>query len=248
MQKSRLSERIDNALYPYRAEYNRIVNPWLANGAFGATYPALVTETYHYVKHSCELMELAREKTDPKRTALRSFWDKHIKEEFGHEEWALNDLVSLGYNRVDILKSDPLSETIELVGSQMYLIQCVTPVALVGYAYMMESKPPNLEFLKAVQSTYSISPQAMTFLLGHADADIAHAKELRDIVDTLVESEHEARAATSSAVLGLAHINRMLLRIRMGQFLSIQPLPISEQYLDVRLVSGELSIGVGTLQ
>jgi pyrroloquinoline quinone (PQQ) biosynthesis protein C len=240
MSKIRCSDQIDLALRRYRDEYNVIVNAWLCDeGTFGVTYPAFLTETYHYVRSSCGLMDLAKQGTASDRVALRNFWDKHIREELGHEEWALNDLEVLGYNRMDAVRSDPLAETVALIGSQLYLIEFVSPVALLGYAYMMESKPPNQQFLEAMQDTFAIPAAAMSFLIGHGDADIAHREELREIVDTLVEGESEERALVSSAVFGLSHINRMLQRIRSGHYTSIRPLPVLP-VRDGRFVDGWL--------
>jgi len=56
---SKFSAELEAKLAPYRAEYQRIVNGWLESGAFGLTYPALLVETFHYVKHSCSLMSQA---------------------------------------------------------------------------------------------------------------------------------------------------------------------------------------------
>jgi hypothetical protein len=221
-----LSQEIDRALVPYRLEYDAIVESWMCTeGTFGFAYPAFLVETYHYVRHSCELMRSAWEGIGRDRSELRNYLEQHIEEERGHEQWVLNDLENLGYQREAVTQSLPLSETIELIGSQMYVVRHIQPAGLVGYVYMMESRPPNHAFLRALQAAYSIPSSAMTFLAGHGDADIVHSQELRDVLNHLLSRSLEGSAARTSAVLGLANINRLFFRLKSGEFISADPVP-----------------------
>ena len=228
-QPAQLSEEIEDALAVYRQEYFEIVSGWMGeDGTFGVSYPAFLVETFHYVKHSCELMAAARARLAPQRVELRAYLEQHIEEERGHEEWVLNDLERLGYDRDAVVASQPLAETISMIGSQMYVVNCLRPAGLVGYVYMMESRPPNAGLLRALQETYSIPPDAMTFLSRHGETDIGHAQELRHVLNTLIDRDLEGAAAKVSAVLGLACVNRIFMRLRMGRFVATHPLMLNE--------------------
>jgi hypothetical protein len=223
----KLAEEIERTLAPYRQEYDRVVNGWMGDdGTFGYAYPAFLVETYHYVKCSCQLMRAAWTRLDARRAELRRYFEKHIEEERGHEEWVLEDLARLGYDREVVIGSQPLAETIEMIGSQMYIVEYLRPAGLLGYVYVMESRPPNADFLCALRQAYSIPSDAMTFLSRHGEADIVHSQELREILDTL-DRVTEGPVAKVSAVLGLAHVNRMLLRLRTGGFVTTYPSPLA---------------------
>src|SRR5207237_764368 len=108
----------------YRAENREILNEWIERGTFGITYKSFLIETYHYIKHSCPLMRAANARLagNPK---LKAYMTRHIAEETGHDQWVLNDLEQLGVDRVEAQSSPPLHETMNLIGSQLYVIQCL---------------------------------------------------------------------------------------------------------------------------
>jgi Iron-containing redox enzyme len=223
LERNWLSDSVERALDSYWAEYDAIVNEWLVNGTFGVTYPALLVETFHYVKHSCSLMELACARLGHEHIALRQYLTKHIAEETGHQNWVLNDLEALGYDRTMVRQSEPLAETINLIGSQLYVINYLHPAGLLGYVYLMESRPPDRRMLEAVQECFSISSRAMSFLTRHGEEDIRHRRELKDVLDSCIEGDIEQEATITSAVMGLANINRIMLRIRSGKYNSARP-------------------------
>lgn len=140
---------------------------------------------------------------------------------------ALDDLEKLGYDRKVVAASRPLAETINLIGSQLYVINYLHPAGLLGYVYLMESTPPNdtsLAFLEA----YGVRPDAMTFLSRHGQADQRHSRELRTMLDTHFIGSRMREAAITSAVLGLAGINRLLARVRRGNYVNWFPERITD--------------------
>lgn len=218
----KFSEELESKLSPYRDEYRLVVNGWLAGGTFGVTYPALLVETFHYVKHSCSLMSRACARLGHDRLPLQAYFAKHIAEEVGHEEWVLDDLEALGYDRREVEASRPLPETVGLIGSQLYVIDYVHPAGLLGYVYLMESTPPN-ELSLAFLEAYGIGPGATTFLRRHGETDQRHSRELGEMLDLHFGEPQLREAATLSAVIGLSCINRLLRRVRSGNYVSHLP-------------------------
>ncbi len=180
----RVSE-LERELAPLREEYRGIVNPWLVDGLFHVTYPALLVETYHYVKHSCSLMSHACARLAPEEVTLQRYLAHHIAEEVSHEQWVLDDLETLGYNRGEVGESLPLPETISMIGSQLYVINYLDPKALIGYVYVMESMPPGKNLFEYLEAA-GIPRKAMSFLVNHGDADIVHRQELEAYADRVI--------------------------------------------------------------
>jgi pyrroloquinoline quinone (PQQ) biosynthesis protein C len=199
------------------------VNGWLREGTFGITYPALLLETFHYVKHSCALMDRAHDRLGPADETLRAYLRQHRAEETGHEAWLLDDLAALGYDRAEAANSLPLAETMSMIGSQLYVIDYLHPAGLIGYVYVMESKPPTELFLSVLHEQFGVPRQAMMFLARHGEADIVHREELRDILDTCFADPNARRAALASATLGLSCVVRLFERLRAGEYLDPCP-------------------------
>jgi hypothetical protein len=218
----KFSEELESRLTPYRDEYRLVVNGWLAGGTFGVTYPALLVETFHYVKHSCSLMSQACARLGHDALPLQTYFAQHIAEEVGHEEWVLDDLEALGYDRREVEASRPLPETVSLIGSQLYVIDYLHPAGLLGYVYLMESTPPN-ELSLAFLEAYGIGPRATTFLRRHGETDQRHSRELREMLDLHFREPRLREAATLSAVIGLSCINRLLRRVRSGNYVDHFP-------------------------
>ncbi|GAC1571130.1 MAG: hypothetical protein NVS3B7_00820 [Candidatus Elarobacter sp.] len=230
------SGELESHLRPLRERYNAVVNGWFAEGTFGITYPALLVETYHYVRHSCALMDRARELLTPEFAGLREYLAVHRAEECGHEQWLLDDLGALGYRRAEVMASQPLAETVALVGSQLYVIDFMHPAGLLGYVYVMESKPPTPTWLERIRLEAGVPSEAMTFLARHGEADLVHRRELAEILDAHFADPAARRAALAGATFGLSNVATLFERLRHGDFLltwpSLHPSP-NEGYLHV---------------
>jgi len=67
----------------------------------------------------------------------------------------------------------------------------------------------------------------MTFLIGHGGADVEHKRELIHVLDTFFIEAHLREAALTSAVIGLSKMNRLLERIRSGNYDNWLPVLLS---------------------
>lgn len=220
------STEVEVRLAPHREAFNATLNGWLGDGTYGITYPAFLLETFHYVKHSCALLDRARDRLGPQDETLRAYLQQHRAEETGHEAWLLDDLAVLGYDRAEAARSMPLAETVAMIGSQLYVIDYLHPAGLIGYVYVMESRPPTEALLTFLHEQFGVPREAMTFLARHGEADLVHREELREILDTCFTDPHARRAAISSATLGLSSVVRLFERLRTGDYLDPCP-PLS---------------------
>lgn len=141
---------------------------------------------------------------------LVPYFEKHIVEEEGHDEWVLDDLGVLGINRKDVLSGIPPADTATLTGSQYYYIEEVHPVAMTAYQAVVEGSPPRAEFLDEIVARTSIPKEALGSFYKHARIDLHHRADLWATLDSLpLQPWH-------TALLG---INAMLVTEQLACFL-----------------------------
>jgi hypothetical protein len=194
-----------------------------ARNRFTTTSWSLVFAAGGHAGPQSDLMDYARARLDPNRLDVRSYLARHSDEELGHDDWALDDLEHLGINRSQALSTTPLHETINLIGSQLYVITYLHPIGLLGYMYALESQPPTNDLLTFLRETFDIAPEAMSYLIRHAEEDVAHKRELEYMVNNHVLHSREREAVTISATTALADVNRWAARLRSGDYATCLP-------------------------
>ena len=130
----RFSDQLDKKLSAYLVKRGGLWSALTASDKFRELYPHLLVQTYHYVKHSCPLMELALSSLNhPSYATVAHYLRHHISEENGHDEWLLSDLERLGYPKASAVCALPLRAIVAMVGSQLYIIKEIHPIGLLGY-------------------------------------------------------------------------------------------------------------------
>ena len=142
-------------------------------------------------------MELAE--TDPLAASTAKYLKHHTEEESHHDEWLLDDLVTLGMDRATILQGNPSANIARLVGAQYCWIRHAHPAALFGYLAVIEGNPPLAEHLDEIQSRTGYPPDAFRCLRLHAADDIEHLNELRSTITDLPLSHSDAALISTSA-------------------------------------------------
>lgn len=140
---------------------------------------------------------------DPVSMPLAAYLEKHIMEEKDHDEWFLEDLEVLGWDRSTILSRPPSSTVAALVGAQYYWVLHYHPVALLGFLTSLESHPPTRELIDELIVRTGHSPRAFRTLIEHADLDPHHEKELYELIDALPLTREQ------SEVLGLSGMHTL---------------------------------------
>jgi heme oxygenase-like protein len=140
---------------------------------------------------------------DPVATPLAHYLEGHIVEEKDHDEWFLEDLEVLGWNRSTVLTRPPSSTVASMVGAQYYWVLHYHPVALLGFLTALESHPPSRPLIDELISRTGHSPKAFRTLIAHADLDPNHEAELNSLLDGLKLTPEQ------SAVLGLSGMHSL---------------------------------------
>ena len=167
-------------------------------------YPEYLVRMHWIVRASVPLMEAARTRGeaiaahDPTAAAVAAYFERHIDEELRHDEWLLEDLDALGWDRAQVLERVPSPAVAGVVGAQYYWIFHYHPVALLGYTTLLEGYPPGPEDVELLMARTGLGADAFRTMRGHAELDPGHAEELFEAIDSL------SLTPGQSAVLGLS--------------------------------------------
>ena len=71
------------------------------------TYQAFLTEAYHHVKHTVPLLMACGARLPDRLDWLRGAIVHYVEEEYGHQEWILNDLQNCGIDKDLIRHGNP---------------------------------------------------------------------------------------------------------------------------------------------
>jgi heme oxygenase-like protein len=165
-------------------------------------YPQYLFGCYCVARASVPLMEATRDHAlsmdgDPGLVTLAAYLDRHIIEERGHDEWFLEDLEVLGWDRSTVLTRPPPLSVATMVGTQYYWALHYHPVALLAFLIALESNPPSRELIDELIELTGHDSKSFRTLVEHADLDQHHQEELYQLLDELPLTKEQ------SAVLGL---------------------------------------------
>jgi hypothetical protein len=104
-------------------------------------YVQFLVQTYHYVKFTPTSLRLAAERlqghSNPLYKSLRERFREHEAEEEGHDQWVLNDLISLGQNPDIVQRISPCDEIDAYNAYSRFVVKSSNAVAILGQAYML---------------------------------------------------------------------------------------------------------------
>src|SRR5690349_19586803 len=168
-------------------------------------YPKFLFQNHSVIRCSVPLMKAAAEQcekkleTDPIAEGMLAYFRKHIPEETGHDDWVLDDLETLGYQREEVLKRIPSPSAAALAGAQYYWIRHVHPVALLGFIAVLEGTPPDVEFFEETADRIGVPRRAFSNLLLHGKLDPQHRDDLDRTLDALpLTDEHHSLMGISA--------------------------------------------------
>ena len=109
---------------------------------------------------------------------VRSYYIQHLSEERSHDKWLTEDLATVGVSPQAIHWG-----AARLVGTQLYLIEYVSPVALLGYMAILECRPFPLEYIEKLEAIHG--PALLRCMRFHAIHDVDHGADLLDVIEKL---------------------------------------------------------------
>jgi hypothetical protein len=188
---------------------------FLTHPSLSRLFPEYLFRLYCAVRAVVPLMDTARARalamagSCPVAALLVPYLSHHIAEETGHDEWLLEDLEVLGLGRSEVLSRPPARTVAALVGSQYYWVLHAHPVALLGYATVVEGSPVKVEALEYLASA-GIPREALRTLYLHAELDIDHGAEAARFLDSLPLTVEQLRLIGLSAMHSVEHLSLVI--------------------------------------
>lgn len=166
-----------------------IVERSVSQGASRETYLAFLTEAYHHVKHTFPVLALSASLT--KDNALREALAEYMKEEFGHEEWILDDIRRMGGDSAAVAASKPRLACRVMVANVYYAVQWESPYAVLGMVHVLEGLSVLLaeKLAGALKSRFgSTSDEGFSYLRTHGALDVEHTAMFQKLINSFKDA------------------------------------------------------------
>jgi pyrroloquinoline quinone (PQQ) biosynthesis protein C len=167
----------------------------LAGDITRAQYVAFLKEAYFHVKQTVPLLMACGSRLTDDREWLRAAVAHYIDDEYGHENWILNDIRACGVD-ADLIRNDEPSRATELMVSYAWdTIQRRDPIGFFGMVYVLEGTSVALatQAANTLQTSLNLPKEAFSYLLSHGSIDQEHVQFLESLLNRF---EHPADHAT----------------------------------------------------
>jgi hypothetical protein len=208
-------EQLDQIIARERAWLDFTVLRFLGHPALLRVFPEYLIGVYHAMHTAGALMEAARLRSIalapecPVADRLVGYWTRHMEEEAGHDLWMWEDLPVVGIDRERDLADPPVPEIAELLGTVHFWILHTHPVAALAYFYVIERSPPTERWLDWMVQSASVPRDALRTFYRHATIDIAHGRELEELIDSLPLTLAHQQLLALSATTVVRHLARI---------------------------------------
>lgn len=182
-------------------------------------FPEFLFMMHSVIRSSVSLINAAAEsaesraETDPVCRKIAAYYRSHALEEMHHDEWLLEDMTSIGMERVEVLRRLPSPAVASLVGAQYYWALHVHPVSLLGYLAVLEGNPPSAKQLSGYRTKKGIPAKGLRTMVKHARLDPHHRDEIFAQIDELPLTGNLSELMAHSAFHTIEQISRALQEI-----------------------------------
>ncbi|AZE11406.1 MULTISPECIES: TenA family transcriptional regulator [Pseudomonas] len=167
------------------------------------SYRAFLAQAYYHVRHTVPLMMACGARLPLRLEWLRKAVCEYIEEEYGHEQWVLDDIEACGGDRDEVRNGRP-SLPIELMVSFLYdLIARDNPVGLFGMVNVLEGTSIALATHAAgsIRQRLGLPETAFSYLSSHGSLDVEHMQTYRRLMNTLDDPADQAAVIHASKVV-----------------------------------------------
>ena len=169
------------------------------------SYTAFLTEAYHHVKHTVPLLMACGARLPERLEWLREAIAEYIEEEYGHQEWVLNDIAACGADKEAVRHGTPHMST-ELMVAYVYdRIARHNPVSFFGMVNVLEGTSIALATQAAgiIQDRLQLPSQAFSYLNSHGSLDLEHIEFFKKLMNRLDNDDKAAVVHTAKVVYRL---------------------------------------------
>ena len=157
-------------------------------------YIAFLTQAYYHVSHTVPLLMSAGSRLPASHEAIRGAIAEYIDEEYGHQEWILNDIQACGGDAESVRNGTPGIPIEMMVAWLYYRIERVNPMSIFGMVQVLEGTSVSIATAIAaqVERTLGLPEQATTYLRSHGELDQGHLKFFASLMDTVTDEADQA--------------------------------------------------------
>jgi pyrroloquinoline quinone (PQQ) biosynthesis protein C len=174
-------------------------------------YAAYLRETYFYTREDPQKQATATARFRGADREMVKYFLRHALSEVGHDQMALNDLATIGFDTSPIPAEEPLPATIAMTGFAYYAIHYRQPISYLGWLYFLEFLPTSSGGgIAAALTRIGVPETAMTFLDEHRTVDTQHNKLMRIYADHMIRTHGDlAEVAYAMTVTGALFANML---------------------------------------
>lgn len=173
-------------------------------GRLGLTsYLAFLGQAYHHVKHTVPLLMACGAALPERLEWLREAIAEYIEEEYGHQEWILNDIRACGGDAEAVRRATPNLPT-ELMVSYVYdRIQRHSPVSFFGMVNVLEgtSVAVATQAAERIRESLGLPAQAFSYLTSHGSLDLEHIEFFRKLMNRLDNADDQTAVVHTARVV-----------------------------------------------
>jgi long-subunit acyl-CoA synthetase (AMP-forming)/heme oxygenase len=166
----------------------------VANGRVGLEgYGYFLSQAYQHVKHTVPLMMACGARLPERLEFVREALVEYIEEEYGHQEWILDDLNAIGWDGEKV-RASQADTPIALMVSYLYdQIERHNPMALFGMVFVLEGSSIELAtpLARQLQAQLKLPDHAFHYLYSHGELDKDHFEFFRKLMDRIEEPEDQ---------------------------------------------------------
>lgn len=188
-------EQLVDATREARDEFLQI--PALQRGVEGKfslqTYLAFLEQAYHHVKHTVPLLMACGARLPDRYEWLREAVAEYIEEEYGHQEWILNDIRHSGGDAERVRHSKPGMATELMVAYAYDTINRVNPVGFFGMVLVLEgtSVTHATRAAENMQHNLKLPKKAFSYLTSHGSLDLEHVDFYEKLMDKITDEQDQ---------------------------------------------------------
>ncbi|WP_166267807.1 TenA family transcriptional regulator [Marinobacter caseinilyticus] len=170
---------------------------------YKASYEYFLSQAYYHVKHTVPLMMACGARLPDRLEPVRSGLVEYIQDEYGHQEWILNDLAACGADAEAVRHGAP-DLPIQLMVSYLYdVIARGNPLSFFGMVQVLEGSSVELAtpMSQQIQRQLGLPDQAFSYLYSHGSLDVGHFEFYRNLMDGITDPDDQAAIIESARVV-----------------------------------------------
>lgn len=168
-----------------------------------AMYIAFLTQAFYHVSHTVPLLMTAGGRMNSEYEWVRGAIAEYIDEEYGHQEWILNDIRMCGGDAEAVRHGQPVL-AIELMIAFLYdHVSRLNPMGIFGMVHVLEGTSVAIATTVAEQLKQGLGlpAKAMSYLSSHGELDKEHLAFFASLMDQVEKSEDRAAIIHTAKVV-----------------------------------------------